>query len=412
MKKYDLVVVGGGISGVSAAVAAARQGLQVLLIEKIGALGGAMSYSLVYPFMNCRLANGKYLCGGIFQEMAERKKAYETSWEYFKLVFDDMVEEAGVDVLFHSTVFAVVTQGRQLKSVKVATKLGEMEIQADFFIDTTGDGEVFALAGCDFQLGRETDNYCQPMTTCFRVAGVDVAKLKEERSNLQLIYQQARAEGRITNPREDILFFYGPGEAGLVHFNTTRVIKLDPTDPFAISQAEVAARKQVYEMMCFLRENSMACKNMSLASIANHIGVRESRKLKGVHILTAEELKACTIFEDAIALGNYDIDIHNPTGTGTNHYYFKDNEYYSIPYSSLLPKEYDNLVVAGRCISVTHEAQASIRVMPICSCLGQAAGIAVGEAKATGKNVHTVDIKLVQNVLMKNGAVLPMNVNE
>ena len=406
MKEYDVVVVGGGISGVSAAVAAARQGLQVLLIEKIGALGGAMSYSLVYPFMNCRLANGKYLCGGIFQEMLERKKAYETSWEYFKLVFDDMIEEAGVDVLFHSTVFAVKTEERQIKSVKLATKSGEMEIQADFFIDTTGDGEVFALAGCDFQLGREIDNYCQPMTTCFRVAGVDVAKLKEERSNLQLIYQRARAEGRITNPREDILFFYGPGEAGLVHFNTTRIIKLDPTNPFAVSQAEVAARKQVYEMMCFLRKNSTACKDMTLVSIANHIGVRESRKLKGVHILTVEELKACTIFDDAIVLGNYDIDIHNPSGTGTSHRFFGDGEYYTIPYRSLLPKEYNNLLVAGRCLSATHEAQASVRIMPTCACLGQAAGTAVAVAFKSDKNAHTVDVKSLQNKLLEKGAVL------
>ena len=192
----------------------------------------------------------------------------------------------------------------------------------------------------------------------------------------------------------------------VLHFNTTRVVKLDPTNPFDVSKAEVIARKQIHELIGFLKENSNAFNESALISVAVNIGVRESRKLKGVHILTGDELINCTCFEDSIALGNYDIDIHSPTGTGTSHRYFADGEFYTIPYRSLLPKEYDNLLVAGRCISATHEAQASVRIMPICCCLGEAAGTAVAMAQNTNRNVHTVDIKALQKTLTENGAVL------
>ena len=175
MKAYNLIVVGGGLSGVAAAVSAARQGLKVLLIEQSGSLGGAMSNSLVFPFMPYwTMDNGtkKYLSTGIFTEMQKRVTKYTGAHndmnfdpEYFKLVLDDMVTEAKVSVLFHATLFEVKTQDRIIESVTVATKSGPITFDADFFIDTTGDGDLLALAGCSYQLGRERDGYCQPMTT-------------------------------------------------------------------------------------------------------------------------------------------------------------------------------------------------------------------------------------------------------
>lgn len=410
MKKYDLIVVGGGISGVAAAVSGAREGLSVLLIEQSGALGGAMSNSLVYPYMSHSLKHDdgsrQMLSAGIFTEMKERREQYtDLSWETYKFVFDDMVQEAGVEVLFHGTVFETVTEGEKIRSVKVAAKSGILTFAADFFIDASGDGDLMAMSGCEFQLGRESDGFCQPMTTCFRLAGVDIPLFKEEGPALQRSYKAHQAEGKISNPRENILYFIGPGE-GVLHLNTTRVVKHDPTDPFAVSRAEILARKQVKEMTDFLKSHSKACANATLVYVANHIGVRESRKLKGVHILTAEELKACVQFEDSIALGRYDIDIHNPLGTGTYIYSFKKGEFYSIPYRSLLPKEYDNLLVAGRCLSADHEAHSSVRIMPICACLGQAAGTAAALAKKTGTTAHSVDIKALQTLLRQNGARL------
>lgn len=408
MKKYDLIVVGGGIAGIAGAVSAARQGLSVLLIEKFGHLGGAMSNGLVYPFMQYTLKGErkKVLSDGLFTEMRERFSQYgERSWEFYKMVFDDMVCEAGVDVLFHATVFKAEWNNRKIKKVYVTTKSGIEEFEADFFMDTSGDGELMYITGCDFQLGREADNLCQPMTTCFRLCNVDTELYKKERAELNALYSKLQEEGKIKNPRENILVFMGLGE-NILHLNTTRVVKHNPTDGFAVAKAEMLARKQVYEMFKFLKTHSKACEKAELVSVACHIGVRESRKLKGEHILTVDELKALVDFEDTIALGNYDIDIHNPEGAGTTIFEFQDGEYYKIPYRSLLPKEYDNLLVAGRCLSADHEAHSAVRIMPICACMGEAAGVAISVAKKTNTNTHTVNIHDVRNKLRELGAAV------
>ena len=417
MQKYDLIVVGGGLSGVAAAAAAAREGLSVLLIEKSGCLGGAMSNSLVYPFTRFWTAeNGKrkYLSGGLFSEMRTRQEKYEVNPEnqadyfmpeYFKIALDDMLESYGVTTLFHAFVFEVIIEGGKITRVRTAVKTGVMDFEADFFIDATGDGDLFTLAGCDFRLGREGDGLCQPMTTCFRMSGVDVELFKKDSPRLQELYKKMQAEGKIKNPREDLLCFFGIGK-GIVHFNTTRIVKHNPTNPFELSRAEAEARRQVHETVAFLKNNSKAFSESTIISIATEIGVRESRMLNGEHILTVDEIKGCKYFDDAIALGNYDIDIHNPEGSGTSHYYFKPGEFYSIPYRCLLPKEYDNLLVAGRCISVTHEAQASIRIMAIFSCLGEAAGTATALAKHENTGVHGVNISELRCRLVNNGAIL------
>lgn len=408
MEKYDLIVVGGGISGIAAAVSAKRQGLSVLLIEKNGYLGGAMTSSLVFPFMpfTVKGEEKKVISKGLFTEMQERFTAYgEKSWEIFKFVFDDMILEAGVKVLFHSAVFSAECIDRKIKKLLVSTKAGVLEFEADFFVDASGDGELFFMTGCDYQLGRESDQYCQPMTTCFRICNADIALFLEEKPKLDRLYNEYQEKGLLQNPRENILIFTGLG-SNIIHFNTTRVVKLNPVSPFEITDAEMIARKQVYEMFHFLKEHSKACENAELITIASHIGVRESRKLKGEHILTGEELRGLVDFEDTIALGCYAIDIHNPMGTGTTMYFFKAGEYYKIPYRSLLPKEYDNMLVAGRCLSATHEAQSAVRIMPTCATMGEAAGIAISVAKKTGTNTHTVNVKSVQEKLREVGAVI------
>ncbi len=417
MEKYDLIVVGGGLTGVAAAVSAAREGLKVLLVEQSGCLGGAMSVNLVYPFMRFwtkdpQTGNLRDLSAGIFAEMNKRQEAYipplnntRFNPDSFQLVLDDMCQEAGVEVLFHATLCGAEVEGRSIKSALLATKAGLMSVSADSFIDATGDGDLMAFAGCAFQLGRESDGLCQPMTTIFRMSNVDVEAFKADRPRLQLLYKEFQQAGKLINPRENILVFFGLGE-GIVHFNTTRMVKLDPTDPFAVSRAEMIGRRQIFEMYTFLRENCPACKDASICNVAVSVGVRESRKLVGEHVLTVEELKNCTRFEDTIALGNYDIDIHNPEGAGTSHYYFPDGQYYTIPYRSFLPRELDNLLVAGRCLSATHEAQASVRIMPICATMGEAAGVAAAVAKQTGTCVHDVDVALVQKKLREKGAAI------
>ncbi len=421
MKKYDIIVAGGGFAGSAAALAAARNGCKVMLIEQSGALGGAANTCLINPFMpnrtKIRKENGETeileLSRGIFAEISKKledmgaKNGISFHEEYLKLILDDMMEDAGIDVLFHATLCEVNVENEKLQSITVITKSGKITFEAKQFIDCTGDADLAVMSGCPYHLGRESDNLCQPMTLCFRVANVDekeffTPECKEER---QAIYRRWKAEGKTSNPREDILLFRTMID-GVIHFNTTRVVKKNPVDPFDVSWAEREARRQMYDIYRMLKEELPSFRNAQIVSSASWIGSRESRMIDGEHLLNENELKDCTRFPDAIAAGNYDIDIHNPEGSGTSHYYFPDGEYYTIPYRSLVPKKINNLLVAGRCISSTHEAQASYRIMPIVCCLGEAAGVGASVAVKNNCTPKDADIKEIQKILLDNGAFL------
>lgn len=416
--KYDLIVVGGGFAGVAAAISAAKNGVDVLLIEKYNALGGAAVNALVMPFMSFwtkdpETEEKKYISGDLFLEIVdEMSKLTEKEnsdvrpigfdEEILKLVLNRMALKYGVNLLFNTTVTeAVVTDGK-ITAIKAFGKSKHLELFADHFIDATGDAELSMLAGCSYKLGREKDELCQPMTLCFRMAGVDREKYVENRSKINPLYQEFKEKGLIKNPREDVLIFRNLND-GVLHFNSTRIIKKNPTDPFEITQAEIEAREQVFELHQFLKENIEGFENSRVLSTALQIGIRESRKIEGEYTLTVEDLKSLARFDDAIAVANYDIDIHNPEGAGTSHYYFGPGEWYEIPYRCLIPKNMDNLLVAGRCISSTHEAQASYRIMPFCAELGQAAGTAVAVAKKNQTSVRDVDVKQVQEILRSEG---------
>lgn len=421
MDRFDLLVVGGGQAGCSAALAAARQGLKVLLAEATGSLGGSATMALVLPYMgfktriykdgDCRVL---WLSDGIFREIHDDLNKDEIYGfggsdhryheETMKVLFDRKMAEAGVTVLFHAKLCGVERDGRMLKSVSFTTVGGVYTFSADTYIDATGDATLAAMAGSPYQLGRASDSRCQPMTLCFRMINVDMEAYEEHDHNrISDLYRQYQAEGKIKNPREDVLIFHTRIE-NMLHFNTTRIIKLNPTDPFDRSRAEAEAREQVVELVNFLKANFKAFKNADLVMTAPEIGVRESRMIKARHILTQEDLVAATKFDDAIAAGNYDIDIHSPDGSGTSHYYFPAGVYYTIPYRSLQPQDLDNLLVAGRCIGTTHEAQASVRIMPICSCLGEAAGIAAAIAKEDGVTVGDADAQKIRARLREVGA--------
>lgn len=211
--------------------------------------------------------------------------------------------------------------------------------------------------------------------------------------------------GEFINPRENLLFFKTPVESEL-HFNTTRVVKLNPTDPWDYTKAEMIARKQVYETFAFLKKYGKGFENSFLMTTASEIGVRESRMIVGDYVLTETDCLNLTKFDDAIVACNYMIDIHNPEGTGTYRHYFPKGEFYTIPYRSLIPQGVENLLVAGRCISSDHSAQASYRIMPIVACLGEAAGTAVGLAVKNKLGVREIDVKELQNTLKQNGAFI------
>lgn len=421
MKKYDVIVAGGGFAGAAAAIAAARGGAEVLLVDKSNALGGAAGNCLINPFMPYwTLIDGKRydLCRGIFAEITRRleetgglyqnKTIQETQCfneEYLKLILNRMALEAGVTLLFHSYVIAVNKEDDQISSITVSNKSGSTELAARYFIDATGDADLAYWAGCPCTLGRSDDHLCQPMTLCFRVGNVDIQKFNRQFQQLNSLYKEYKAAGKIKNHREDILVFPNTTE-NVLHFNSTRIIKRDPTDAFDLTKAEIEAREQVFELYGFLKAHCDAFEHSTLLSTASEIGVRESRMIDGVYKLTQQDLIGCVKFKDSIALGNYDIDIHNPEGGGTSHYYFPMGQYYSIPYRALLPQNINNLLVAGRCISATHEAQASIRIMPIVCCIGEAAGTAAALAAEQSITPAQVDPTLLRQRLTENGAAV------
>lgn len=417
-QRYDVVVAGAGLTGFAAALAAARQGCRVLVFDQSNAFGGAAVNCLVNPFMpywtwDPDTGEKKVLSAGIFREILDELEKQDAlafhrqtfDEEVLKLVLDRMARAAGVDVLFHAVLTDAQMEGSRVRSVTLAGRGKKYTVEADVFIDATGDGNLSVLCGCPYQLGREADSLCQPMTLCFRLGNIDLAKAEKQHKHMNELYKQFQREGKIKNPREDVLIFRTL-HTGVQHFNSTRVVRLDPTDLFDVTKAEQEAREQVFELVQFLRENIEGYEHCELLSTAMETGVRESRMILGEYTLTGEDLVACTKFPDSIALGNYDIDIHNPEGSGTSHYYFPKGQYYTIPLRALQVKGMHNLLVAGRCLSATHEAQASVRIMPICCCTGEAAGVAAAVALQNGTGTGDVNVARVQDILRKNGALL------
>ena len=416
-KKYDLIVVGGGFAGSMAAMEAARHGQRVLLVEKFNCLGGAAMSCLVMPFMNFwthdpETGEQQFLTGDLFLEVVAQLRELGAMddvrifhEEPLKLVLNRMALKYGVELLFNTTVVGANVDDGHIRSLQAWGKSRMLTLEADYFIDATGDAELSVLAGCRYQLGREEDDLCQPMTLSFRVAGVDKDKYLEAKPTINPLYNEYQQKGLIQNPRENVLIFRTLQE-DVLHFNTTRIVKHDPPDPVSVTKAEIEAREQVYEMFNFLKEQIPGFEKAYISATALQIGIRESRMVEGEYKLTGDELKALARFDDAIAVANYDIDIHNPEGAGTSHYYFGKGQWYEIPYRCLIPKDCKNLLVAGRCISSDHEAQASYRIMPYCAELGQAAGAAVSVAKESGKSLRTIDVKRLQEILRSEKFVI------
>lgn len=415
---YDLIVVGGGLSGTFAAVAAARQGANVLLIEKYGFLGGMATAGLVNPFMPYRtysarwVSDGEIVNEGMFTELLDKldaigglQKSRETfDEECMKLVLNDMVCESGVTVLFHTVLCDAKLENNTVKSITIANKNGLSELSAAAYIDASGDADIVRFAGLGYTIGRQEDGKAQPMTLCFRVGGVDTNE-DIDWEHLQKRYLQEKDAGNIQNPREDILKFPTMRE-DVIHFNTTRIINKSNINPQEFSYTEIEAHRQAKEMYDFLKANSKAFANSTLLMTAPQTGVRESVHIEGEYTITADDIMGAVKFEDSICRGTYPIDIHNPSGTGTTLKFIPWNDYYTIPLRALIPKNVDNLIVAGRPISATHEAHSAFRILPICSCIGQAAGVVASLATKRDLAIKDVPYADVKDILLADNALI------
>ncbi len=354
--------------------------------------------------------------------------------EALKMELEGMLREAGGQVLYHTQLAAVLTENGRIQQVVVCNKAGLTAMEATVFIDATGDGDLAARSGVPFIHGREGDSATQPMTMNLKVANVDTAAIRryamERPENflwhggvekglerlrhsprLSLAgylseWNGARERGEVEVPRDQVLFFETADE-GTVIVNTSRIMGLDATDPFQLSEAERVGRQQCVQIFRFLRRHALGFEHAVRMDTASKVGVRETRHIVGQHVLTADELLASCPFPDVIAMGGYPIDIHSPGDAETRSRHLPANAAYQIPLRCLLPEKIENLVVVGRCISATHEASAAIRVTPISMAIGQAGGVVAAEAVRLETFPSKVPCKTVQRTLSRQGAHLP-----
>ena len=414
----DLLVVGMGPGGLCAAVTAARQGLTVTAAEHYGSPGGMANVGEISPFMQNHCGS-EPLDRPLYIEWVNRMRNYLASPPpptavkrgddrsipryYAMLATEDMLLEAGVKLFYHHTFFDVVKGGKRISAMIFTGKSGLSAIRAKMVIDSTGDGDVAAGAGCDFEFGN-ADGYCQPMTLCFKLSHVDRSRTPDHRTISEL-YCRAKEAGKIDCPREDVLFF-SDFDGDVVHFNTTRVIQHDGTNAEELSEAEIIARKQMREFLVFLRASVPGYEQAEIQSVASQIGVRESRRILGLEYLTIEAFERRAKFPDAIARVNYPVDIHNPSGSGTDLRMLGADEYYEIPYGCIVPPSVENLLMGCRAISVDHALHSSMRVMPPVCSIGQAAGMAAAMALKAGCNPAELEGSKVRAALKEFGANL------
>lgn len=413
---FDVIVAGGGPSGIAAAIASAREGAKTLLVERYGFLGGAGTAMMVNPWMSYRAGDGgEQLIFGVLQELIDgmtelgmyghpkARNAFDP--EALKVVAERLCLEAGVTLLYHTFLAGVnIGQDGIIESVQLANKSGLVNMSARMYVDATGDADLAALAGAVVEKGREVDSNCQPMTLNFRMADVDILRMPDK-NEITRLFLEAKRRGDVDCPREDVLWFYA-NQPDVIHFNTTRVILKDATDPWQLTEAEIEGRRQVQQLVAFLKKEVAGFENAYLQTTAPQIGVRESRRVIGEHVLTAEELLSACKFADVIARGAYPVDIHNPTGSGTIIRKLKPGEWYDIPLRSLIPLKLNNLLVGGRPISATHEAHSAIRVQPIAIAIGQAAGVAAALCVKDNVTPRELQVNKVQQSLNKQGARL------
>ncbi|MBE0475695.1 MAG: FAD-dependent oxidoreductase [Coriobacteriia bacterium] len=461
-RECDVLVVGGGPAGLGAALGAAEAGARTVLTERYGFLGGWATAALVMPLASYHTSElrptrpgssalfptdtgpGEPVIRGALEAFVGRlvdaggaiPPSPRTGWvvpfdaEVFKLVALEMCDEAGVEFLLHA--LATVVQpapagetgepgrgpGRSSAGawdVIFETKSGPLAVRAKSVVDCTGDGDVAAAAGASYEIGRTDDGLTQPATLIFQLAGFDHASFTDYVAQnpgqwfgvyglWDLIYDAFQA-GEYKAPREDILLFASVRD-GEVTVNATRVPRVNGADAFDLTRAEIEGRRQMREVAAFLRAHVPGFEETWVVTSGAQVGIRETRRVVGEYRLTAEDVLGARRFEDVVARNAYPMDIHNPEGRGTVLRKLPPGQAYDIPLRSLIPLGIDGVLVAGRCISATHEALSSARVMPACMATGQAAGVCAALSARAGAAPRSIDAGDVQAELLRQGADL------
>lgn len=443
----QVLIVGGGTSGAVAAISASRENVRTLLVEQFGFLGGTQTGALVTPMMPNHIRQASLNRGIDFEINLRMMECGESGiwsdgnmgWfnpEMLKIILEQMVVEAGAEILYY-TMFedAIVSDGKVV-GVTVLNKAGRGAILAERVVDATGDADVAFRSGVPFFSGDETSGLNQPFSVRFSLGGINVNKLirfLETLGRAEFTVQQGRSATPLIHmamvwgrnyPLEPIFrravedgvlletdgnyfqAFSVAGRSGELFFNCPRITnEVDGTNPLHLTKAQVLGHRAILRYVEFCRRYLPGCENATITSVAPMVGVRESRRIKGEYTLTADDIMQGRKFEDAIARSNYPIDIHrSDEKSGVKLQHLPPDTYYEIPYRSIVPKVIDNLLVPGRSLSATFEAQSSVRIQSNCRAMGEAAGLAAALSLKDNLTPRTIDGAKLRMALRQRGA--------
>ena len=429
--KFDVVIAGAGIAGISAAVKAGQMGAKVALIERYAFVGGMSTAGMVSPFMR-HAVHGQPLVQGVFGEIEKEMTSIGGMIDNgfyanaFRAATYKLLKEAHVSLFLDAELISANKDEENIQSLTVLMRGEEYEIAGDVFIDTTGDAQIVYMGGFPWAKGDEKTGNLQAMTIFFRMGGIDIKKAVEYTAKHKedffawmdydfdfkkiisvagyFSFVKKRIEQGQLSPDVNYIFYTTLPDSGEASFNTTNILGLDGSTSLGLTQAEIAGRKQVFQVVDLLQTEVPGFEDAYLLETAVQVGVRETRRAVGDYIVTGDDIRTGRKFERAVARGCYGIDIHGQKNEKDSMEDLAEGEYYEIPVDALIVKDAKNLLVAGRCISSTREGHGALRIMPTSAATGEACGALSAIAVEKKLPVRSVDFQLLKKEIQSNVA--------